>query len=202
MTAAEIAQGNEFLRQADPVLADICQQVGACTLVPSGDPFTSLARSIVGQQISVQAAATIWGRVCALCESPAGLTPQAILALPEESLVGAGLSKGKRLYIRDLAHHFAESRVRAEELPALSDEEIIARLLPIKGIGRWTAEMFLIFSLGRPDVFPVDDLGLRNAVQRAYALPARPTTAELLPYGERWRPYRSLATWYLWQSLK
>lgn len=193
------------LAQSDPVMARIIRQHPGSHLVSRGEPFVTLARSIVGQQISVKAADAVWGRLLARCPE---LTPRAVLRKRATTLRGCGLSERKVEYLRDLAEHFAGGRIDPARLAAQCDEDIIAELTDIRGIGRWTAEMFLIFNLLRPNVLPLDDLGLLKAVALHYLddLP----TAELLrrPGRERieqlavmWAPWRSVATWYLWRSL-
>lgn len=183
------------LSAADPVLADLIAQIGQCDLRPTGHSFATLADAIVAQQISVKAAAAIMGRfVAALGE----LTPGAVLAAGDETLRAAGLSGQKARYLRDLAGHAVAGDL--ERLPALDDEEAIAVLTAIRGVGRWTAEIYLLFALGRPDVLPADDLGLRYAARQLYALAEPPTAAALRILGEPWRPYRSIAAWYLWRA--
>ncbi|HMA34695.1 MAG TPA: DNA-3-methyladenine glycosylase [Chloroflexia bacterium] len=188
------------LRAADPVLAGLITAHGACTLTPEPDLFAALADSIISQQISVKAADAILRRFRALLPTGA-LDPAAILALPEASIRAAGLSGAKVVYIRDLAAHVVDGRLDLGALATAPDDAVITALTAVKGIGRWTAEMFLIFALGRLDVLPVGDLGLRRAVQRRYALPDLPTPAFLITLATPWRPYRSVATWYLWRSL-
>lgn len=195
------------LRRADPILARIIAAVGPCNMVVGREPFQALALAILYQQLAGTAARAIVQRFLALYgHSAHPLTdahfpsPQEIIATPEAELRAAGLSRQKSAYLRDLALKFASGEVDPRQFATLDDEEIIQRLSTIKGIGRWTAEMFLMFALGRPDVLPVDDLGLRKAVQQAYGLPSLPKPEELQAIAEPWRPYRSLATWYLWQS--
>lgn len=179
----------------------IVERVGELTFNVDSDLWRSLVGSIVGQQLSVAAARTIRGRVAAL--SPDGFPdPELILTTPDEVLRACGLSRGKLAYLRDLAQRWQLGEVDPAAVRELPDEEVIERLSRIKGIGRWTAEMVLIFSMNRPDVLAVDDLGIRSAVQKAYDLPERPGKSELLRIGEPWRPYRSYASLYLWESLK
>src|SRR5262249_15666900 len=151
------------------------------------------------QQISTKAAASIHARLL-LALGRRGMRPAALLALSDEELRGAGLSASKARSLRDLAEKVASRAVPLGRLADMDDEEVIECLLPVGGIGRWTAQMFLIFSLGRPDVLPVDDLGLRAGVQQVYGLPALPERAALAELAEPWRPYRSVATWYFWRS--
>jgi DNA-3-methyladenine glycosylase II len=192
-------RARRHLARRDPVLKRLTAQVGRCTLRHEPDGFVSLVRSIISQQISTKAAQSIRARLEeALHPTPLG--PAALLALDEDRLRSAGLSTAKRRYLRDLAEKVHAGEVPLDRLGELPDEEVIARLLPIKGIGRWTAEMFLIFSLGRPDVLPVDDLGLRMGVKDQYGLGEPPSKAQLIELAEPWRPYRSIATWYFWRS--
>lgn len=196
--------GHRHLRKADPGLRDIIKAVGPCTLKPRRDYFVVLCKSIFSQQISTKVAAVLFGRFCDQfpCRRP---TPARVIKLlttaDPETIRACGLSRQKQAYILDLAEHFATGKLPTVRFSRMDDEAIIEALDDVKGIGRWTAEMFLIFVLNRPDVFPVDDLGLRKGVQRLHGLPSMPTTKQLAPYGERWRPYRSLATWYLWRGL-
>ncbi|RPH44823.1 MAG: DNA-3-methyladenine glycosylase 2 family protein [Burkholderiales bacterium] len=163
-----------------------------------GDPFTTLARSIVGQQISVKAAQAVWLRF----EKAAGtMTPQRVARMRLTTMTAAGLSARKAEYVRDLAVHFVAGSVDPVRWPELDDEAVIDELVQVRGIGRWTAEMFLIFNLLRPDVFPLDDLGLTKALAIHYNDGRPVTRAEAQALGERWRPWRTLATWYLWRSL-
>jgi DNA-3-methyladenine glycosylase II len=196
--AAAMAQ---HLRAADPILAGIVDLVGAYTLGRRSSHFNALLSSIVSQQISTQAAATIMGRVEALFPSAEGVTPDAILAVGPDPLRAAGLSGMKARYVLDLAERVADGRLDLDLLATLDDEAVIAELIQVKGIGRWTAEMFLIFSLGRLDVLPVDDFGLRAAVKRSYGLDDLPKAPAIRALAVPWAPYRTVATWYLWRSL-
>lgn len=189
------------LRASDPVLGAVIDRVGPFEHVVEPDLWRSLVDAIVSQQLSVKAASTIVGRVAALASEGGFPGPERLLAAPEETLRACGLSRAKVRYVRDLATRWVDGSLPHETLPSLPDEEVIRVLTEVKGIGRWTAEMVLIFTLGRPDVLPIDDLGLQAAVQRAYALPERPRPREILPLAEPWRPYRSAATLYLWRSL-
>jgi DNA-3-methyladenine glycosylase II len=193
------AQAQRHLSRRDPVLRRLIRRVGPCTLRTDGDGFQALVRAIIAQLISTRAAATILARVEAAA-GPRGLTPAAITAAGEEVLRGAGLSRVKAGALLDLAARVTAGDLPMDRLDELDDDEVIARLLPVRGIGRWTAEMFLIFSLGRPDVLPVDDFGLRAGVQEQYDLPALPARTALRELAEPWRPYRSIATWYFWRS--
>lgn len=173
------------------------------TFVPSHEPdlWWSLVDSIGSQQLSIKAAATIVGRIAALAPGDGRPAPVEIAATPDETLRACGLSRAKVAYVKDLAGKFLDGTLDPEAIALLPDEEVISELTRVKGIGRWTAEMILLFTLRRPDVLPVDDLGLRNAVQRAFGLETRPSPAEVLRLGESWRPHRSTATLYLWRSL-
>lgn len=191
-------KAQRHLVRCDPQLAQLIQHVGPCTLQPGSDAFAALVRAIIAQMISTQAAKAITVRVEAALR-PHGLTPAAVAAASAETLRGAGLSRTKVLALKDLAERTANGALPLERLPALSDEEVIDVLLPVRGIGRWTAEMFLIFSLGRLDVLPLDDFGLRAGVREVYELPDLPGRAVLRARAEPWRPYRSIATWYFWR---
>jgi DNA-3-methyladenine glycosylase II len=195
----EYLKARRHLGRRDATLKPLIAVVGPCTLQPTPDGFRALVRSIVAQQISTKAAQSIGGRLEGLL-APKPLTPRGILGLTEEALRGAGLSASKVRSVRDLAEKVHTKAVPLAKLHALDDDEVIAALIPVRGIGRWTAEMFLIFSLGRPDVLPVDDLGLRAAVRDLYRLPDLPDKNQLASIAEPWRPYRSIATWYLWRS--
>src|ERR1044071_1486636 len=186
------------LARRDPVMAAIMRAHPKIFLVRRGEPFMTLARAIVGQQISVKAAQSVWDRVVACAGA---VTPQAILARPRPLLRACGLSDRKTEYIADLAQHFADGSIHVHRWPEMSDEAIIAELVEVRGIGRWTAEMFLIFSLLRPDVFPLDDLGLQKGIRVAYFSNRKVALSTMRRIGERWRPWRSAATWYLWRSL-
>ena len=188
------------LAEADPVLSAFIDAIGPCRLTPAPDPFVSLVEAIVSQQLSVKAADTIFARLVAIC--PRSLvTPKAIFSTPETALRAAGLSRQKIDYMKDLSARWIAGEIRPKEFHSLPDEVIIARLVAVKGIGRWTAEMFLIFALNRTDVLPVGDLGLKKAVQRAYRLRKIPSPERIQKIGEPWRPYRSVGTWYMWRAL-
>jgi DNA-3-methyladenine glycosylase II len=189
------------LREQDPVLRAIIDRVGPFEASFEPDLWWSLVDAIASQQLSVKAAATIVGRVEALVPGERRPTPAELLALPDETLRACGLSGAKTRYVKDLAARWLDGSLEPGRLPEMPDEEVIEHLTRVKGIGRWTAEMILIFTLARPDILPVDDLGLRVAVQRAYGLAERPGRAELTEIGEAWRPFRSAATLYFWRSL-
>jgi DNA-3-methyladenine glycosylase II len=187
----------------DAVLAKLIAAYPGLHLTRRGDPFTTLARAIVGQQISVKAAQTIWERLQKACGSVSGapLDPLRVQRKRIATLRACGLSERKAEYIRDLARHFVSSRLDPAAWPALDDETLILALVDVKGIGRWTAEMFLMFHELRANVLPVDDIGLQKAVALHYFDGERPTLEALRALGERWQPYRSVASWYLWRSL-
>ena len=204
MSAADMARARRVLMRRDPVLAPIIRKYGACG-IKSGreaDIFCGLVEAIVSQQLSTRAAATIYKRVRALLPDDGTPTPEGLLPLSDEALRGAGLSRQKLAYMRDLSRKMLDGTIKSNELQAMSDEEIVAELTKIKGIGRWTVEMLLIFRLSRPDVFPAADLGIVKAVQKVYKLRKTPDAKRLHAIAERWRPYRSVAAWYLWASLE
>jgi DNA-3-methyladenine glycosylase II len=191
------------LKAADPILAEIIDRVGDCTLsqtLRTGDLLTSLVESIIYQQLSGKAAATIHRRVLQLY--PQVPTAADILATPDELLRSAGLSRAKILYLKDLAAHVQAGLPTIAELEAEDDETIIRTLTPIKGIGRWTAQMLLMFRLHRWDVLPVDDLGIRAAMRRYYGLSELPDRKTIERIAQPWKPYRTIACWYLWRSLE
>jgi DNA-3-methyladenine glycosylase II len=198
--AERIQAAIEHLNGADPVMRRIIDQVGPFTLRPERDRFWMLIRSILSQQISTAAARTIRTRVQALVE-PDKVTPDSILQLSETSLRSAGVSARKVEYMRDLAIQVADGSINLSQIGRLSDDQIIALLIEVRGIGRWTAEMFLMFALGRMDIFPADDLGIRNAIEAHYEVSSPPGRAEMHEVAEPWRPYASVASWYCWRSL-
>lgn len=186
----------------DPLLAAIIRKHGACKLGEARDRFdhfAMLVRAIVFQQLSTKAATTIHGRLLAATGN--GMTPAALAAVTDEQLRGAGISRQKAGYLRDLCEKVAAGVVPLQAVDTMTDEEVIAALTQVKGIGRWTAEMFLIFRLQRPDVLPLGDLGILTAIQKLYTLRKKPTPARMLKLSDAWRPYRSIASWYLWRSL-
>jgi len=203
LTPEDYVQARRLLMRRDPVLAALIKRIGPCGLAgrQHHDHLGALVRAIVGQQLSTKAAATIYGRLLALFPDER-VTPGALACLDDGRLRGVGLSAQKVGYLRDLCARIADGQLRLEELEAHPDEEVIERLVAVKGFGRWTAEMFLMFRLHRPDVLPVGDLGICKAVERLYRLRKRPAPKRLLKIGEAWRPYRSVACWYLWQSLR
>ncbi len=186
------------LARRDPVMAAIMRRHPKVFMMRRGEPFMTLARAIVGQQISVKAAQSVWDRFVACVGE---VHPGAVLAQPRPLLRACGLSDRKTEYIADLAQHFADGRVHVHRWPQMSDEQIIAELVEVRGIGRWTAEMFLMFNLLRPDVFPLDDLGLQKGIRVSYYRGRNIALSTMRKLGESWRPWRSVATWYLWRSL-
>ena len=197
--SAIFRKAQRHLARRDPMLGQLIQRVGPCTLQPGGDAFELLVRAIIAQMISTKAAIAIGERV-RVALAPEGLTAAALTMVNEETLRGAGLSRAKALALKDLAGRAHSGALPLHDLGEMEDEEVIAALVPVRGIGRWTAEMFLIFSLGRLDVLPVDDFGLRAGVQEVYGLTELPGRAALRELAEPWRPYRSIATWYFWRS--
>jgi DNA-3-methyladenine glycosylase II len=204
VTPLEYEKARRLLMRRDPVLGAAIREIGACGMADRQrkDHLSALAGAIVSQQLSTKAAATIFGRLVALFPEGRLTDAAAIAAFDDATLRGVGLSGQKIGYMRDLSARIADGRLKLEELDQLTDEEVIEKLTSVKGFGRWTAEMFLMFRLHRPDVLPVGDLGIVKAVQRLYRLRKRPDPKRLLKIGEAWRPYRSVACWYLWQTLR
>jgi len=196
----------EHVRASDPVLARVIDAVGPFRLQLKRAPssFAALAEAIVYQQLSGRAAATIFARVCALFpRAPAGPTAEQMRRVSDVQLRGAGLSRAKLLSLRDLARRVADGEIPTlAEARRMKDEALVERLTVVRGIGRWTAEMFLIFRLGRPDVLPADDYGVRKGFAIAFKKRGLPARAELERHGERWKPYRTVASWYLWRALE
>lgn len=186
------------LMKKDRVMRRLVPKFGELRLESRGDAFVTLARSVVGQQISVKAAQTVWDRFQAQMRR---VTPGAVLKLDVDAMRASGLSARKVEYLQDLSKHFADKRVHVKDWSGMDDEAIIEELVAIRGIGRWTAEMFLIFHLMRPDVLPVDDVGLINGVSRLYFSEEAVSRSELREVAQAWAPYRSVATWYIWRSL-
>jgi DNA-3-methyladenine glycosylase II len=208
ITPAELTAFKRRLAKVDPVLANLMKAVGKFTHVPNAEhtPFHALARAIAHQQLSGTTAESIFGRFCGLyATSQAGaalLEAKLVLETPDERLRSVGLSFAKIAGIKDLARKTLDGVVPAYEiLHTLEDEDIIERLTQVRGIGRWTVEMLLMFRLGRPDVLPVDDFGVRNGFRLAYGLRGLPTPKALKEFGARWAPYRSVAAWYLWRAV-
>ena len=188
------------LKKSDPVLSGVIERVGPFRIEYREPVFETLVRSIVYQQLSGRVASVIFGRLVDLVPKKK-LTPKAILKLRPQQMRRAGLSKQKTAYIRDLAKKAADGLVDFQVIPSLSDEEVIEALTQIKGVGVWTAHMFLIFALRRPNILPTGDLGIRMAIQKAYQLEELPRHEHMEAISEPWHPYRSVATWYLWRSL-
>jgi DNA-3-methyladenine glycosylase II len=184
-------------------MSQVIDMVGRCTLVPRTEwtHFDALVRSIVYQQLSGKAAATIHGRVLTLVGDGAE-APRRIVAASHDDLRAAGLSNAKARYVRNLAEHVLDGSLSVEALHEMEDDEIIAALTQVKGIGRWSAQMFLMFRLGRPDVLPELDLGVQKGIQKAYRLRKLPTPAQVLRRGAKWAPYRTIASWYMWRILE
>jgi DNA-3-methyladenine glycosylase II len=202
VTPNDYARARRLLLRRDPVLAALIKQHGPCGLSDAlrVDHFAAIVRAIIFQQLSTKAASTIHGRMVAML--PAGeVTPQALAAVSEAQFRSAGVSRQKARYLRDLCEKTVAGDVNLDVIESLDDEDVIAALTKVKGVGRWTAEMFLMFRLQRPDVLPLGDLGILTAVQRAYGLRKRPTPDRLRRLGDAWKPYRSVACWYLWRSL-
>lgn len=187
------------LHRADARLRKVIAWAGPCVLRPQRDRFGMLVRSILSQQISTAAARTIRTR---LIEKTGGLKPEPLLRLTDADFQSVGVSPQKIRYIRDLAARVDSGTLKLSSMGRLPDEEVIARLTEVKGIGRWTAQMFLMFSLGRPDILPHDDLGIKNAMRRIYGLEIHPTRDEMDRIAEPWRPYATVACWYCWRSLE
>jgi DNA-3-methyladenine glycosylase II len=186
------------LARKDPVMGAIIRRHPKVFMARRGEAFMTLARAICGQQISVQAAQSVWNRVC---DCVGDVTAENVLQRKRPQLRACGLSDRKTEYIADLAQHFADGRIHERNWPQMDDEAIIAELTDVRGIGRWTAEMFLMFNLLRPDVFPLDDLGLQKGIRVAYFNNRKISLKRIEKLGETWRPWRSVATWYLWRSL-
>jgi DNA-3-methyladenine glycosylase II len=195
----DFSQAQHHLTQTDPILATIISRYGPCVLQPQRQYFVALVEAILSQQLSVKAAATIFKR---FKEKLGGrITPEKILRLTKPQFRAVGISKQKTASLSDLAAKWENGLLAPRRFVKMSNEEVVAALTQVKGIGRWTAEMFLIFSLLRLDILPVDDLGFRKAVQLAYKLRKLPDAKRLMKIAECWRPYRSIATWYMWASL-
>jgi DNA-3-methyladenine glycosylase II len=186
------------LVKRDRILKKLIPKFGPAHLVKRGDPFVTLARSVVGQQISVASAQAVWAAIEAACPK---LAPQQVIRLGQEKLAACGLSKRKSEYILDLAQHFVSGALHVDKWTSMEDEAVIAELTQIRGIGRWTAEMFLIFNLSRPDVLPLDDLGLIRAISVNYFSGEPVTRSEAREVAANWEPWRTVATWYMWRSL-
>jgi len=204
LSPEEYQTARRALMRRDPVLGAAIKAIGPCGMADRQrtDHLSALVGAIVSQQLSTKAAATIFGRLVALFPGNRIADAAAITALTDAQLRAAGLSGQKVGYLRDLSGRILDGRLNLDELDTLPDEAVIERLTAVKGFGRWTAEMFLMFRLHRPDVLPVGDLGIVNAIRRLYKLRKRPDAKRILKIGESWRPYRSVASWYLWQTLR
>jgi DNA-3-methyladenine glycosylase II len=200
LTPALLEAGTAHLRRADQRLGAVIDHVGACTLRPSKGIYRSLFRSVLYQQLAGNAAAAIERRVYALFDG-AVPPPADFLRASPEALRGAGLSRQKLAYLRDLAAKFADGQLRPQRLARLSNDELIAAVTTVHGIGVWTAHMLLIFSLGRPDVLPVGDYGVRKGMQQLYRLRELPKPQKMERIAAPWRPYRSIGSWYIWRSV-
>jgi DNA-3-methyladenine glycosylase II len=202
LTRSRLRAALEHLCRVDSRLASVIDAVGPCTLLPDrrGTHFAHLVRSITYQQLSTSAAGTIHGRLLALLgETP---TPEAVAAVSDAQLRAVGLSTAKQRAVRDLAGHLLDGRLALESVDALPDDDVIRALVPVRGIGPWTAQMFLMFRLGRPDVLPVLDLGVRKGAQRVHRLRTLPDAARLERLARPWTPWRSVASWYCWRALE
>jgi DNA-3-methyladenine glycosylase II len=187
------------LKKSDPVLAQIIERIGLCRMQFGKPTFHTLAESILYQQLNGKAAATIFDRFTALAGDP--LTPQGILKLTDAEMRGVGLSRQKTSYLRDLSEKTAAGLLEFQRMPEMTEEEVIAHLTQVKGVGVWTAHMFLMFSLGRPDILPVGDYGVQAAIKKHYKKRKWPKPAVMEKIAKPWSPYRSIACWYLWKSL-
>ena len=195
---------HKLLRASHPRMAELIARSRRYNITPAVSirPFDALAESIAYQQLSGKAAGTIFGRVRALYPKRKWLDPEQLLATPDETLRAAGLSRAKTAALKDLAAKTIDGTVPAgRALIRMSDDEIITRLTAVRGIGRWTVEMLLLFDLGRPDVWPVDDYGVRKGFAKTFGRRKLPTPKQLMKFGEKWRPYRSVAAWYFWRAL-
>ena len=197
-------RARRVLMRRDPVLGAAIRRIGPCGMAARqrNDHLSALVGAIVSQQLSTRAAATIFGRLAALFPDNHIAGAAAIAAIDDATLRAIGLSGQKVGYLRDLCARIADGRLHLDALENLPDEDVVERLMSVKGFGRWTAEMFLMFRLHRPDVLPAGDLGIVTAIQRLYRLHKRPDPKRILKIGEAWRPYRSVASWYLWQTLR
>jgi DNA-3-methyladenine glycosylase II len=201
-TAIDWAPAVLHLQTVDKKLAPVIERHGHPTIVPTTNAVHSLARAIVSQQLSGKAADTIWGRFVALYPGAKFPKPAAILATPDAALRAAGLSGAKSAALKDLARHVIEKKLVPARLGAATDEQIAAMLLPVRGIGPWSVDMFLMFALARPDVLPVGDLGIRKGMQRHFGLRKLPEADRMTKLAAPWRPFRSVAAWYMWRLLE
>ncbi|MPZ98183.1 MAG: DNA-3-methyladenine glycosylase 2 family protein [Dehalococcoidia bacterium] len=195
------AKAYRHLAAADPVVGDLIERHGPYRPRPSGQPYHSLLRAILYQQLAGNAAAAIERRLHAIYDTgERPPTPTELLATTDEAFRGAGVSRQKAGYLRDLAQHMVDGSLDFTDIEGLTDDEVVTRLTAVKGVGEWTAHMFLMFQLGRPDVLPVGDLGVRKGMQVAYGLDEAPTPARALEIGGPWAPYRSVGSWYMWRA--
>jgi len=203
LTKAECEKARRVLMRRDPVLGAAIKQLGKCTIYDSRShhPFVSLTSALTSQQLSGKAAATIFNRVVDLVGGRENLTPANVLAADQQKLRDAGLSWQKISYIRDLSERVSDGRLVLAELEDQPDAQVIEAITAVKGFGVWSAEMFLMFRLNRPDIFPVGDLGIVKGTQKLLGMKSRPSPRTMLRAAERWRPYRSVAAWYLWRIL-
>ena len=204
LTEQEFERARRHLMRRDPRLGALIKKVGRCRLPDSrkSSPFASLVRAILSQQLSGKAADTIEGRVVALVGGRDRLSPASLLAVDQAALREAGVSWPKISYLRDLAERVQDGRLDLDSLEQQHDEAVVIAITEVKGLGRWSAEMFLMFRLNRPDVFPVADLGIVKGVQKLLGMKRRPKPRTMLRAAEAWRPYRSVAAWYLWRILE
>ncbi len=201
LTDDACARARRVLMRRDPKLAELMKRVGPCRLSTSHrvEPFSGLVNVILSQQLSAKAAETIYGRVVALAPATEGLTPASLLAIDPLALRAAGVSGPKIGYLRDLAERVQDGRLDLDHLETQADEHVIEAIVAVKGLGRWSAEMFLMFRLNRPDIFPVGDLGIVKGVQKLFGMKRRPAPRTMERLAKPWRPYRSVAAWYLWR---
>ncbi|HEX5071004.1 MAG TPA: DNA-3-methyladenine glycosylase [Vicinamibacterales bacterium] len=201
---ADFVRARRILMRRDPRLGAVIKRAGRCELPDSrtDEPFAALVRVIMGQQLSGKAAETIYRRVVALAGGSEAMTPATIRGLAAAHLRAAGVSRPKISYLYDLADRVADGGLDLHALDGHPDEEVITRITAVKGLGRWSAEMFLMFRLNRPDIFPVTDLGIVKGMQRLFEMKRRPAERTMLRLAEPWRPYRSIAAWYVWRTLE
>lgn len=199
--AFSVGDALEHLRRVDPVLGPLIDRAGPFTLMPRWDPYASLFRTILFQQLAGAAASAIQRRLFGLYgDTDAPPSPRQVLETTEEQMRAVGVSRQKAGYLHDLALHVVDGRLDFAAMPSLSDEDVIKELTAVKGFGEWSAQMFLMFHLGRPDVLPVGDLGVRNGMRIAYGLDSTPTPAKAREIGAPWAPYRSVGSWYMWRA--
>jgi DNA-3-methyladenine glycosylase II len=204
LTAEEFARARRILMRRDPKLGAVIKRAGACRLHESRTrhPFAALVRAVISQQLSGKAAQTIHDRVMALVGGVEDLSPATLSAVDPVALRAAGLSRQKISYLFDLSAHVGDGRLNLEALETLPDEDVITAITAVRGFGQWSAEMFLMFRLNRPDVFPVADLGIVKGMQKLHGMKKRPAPKTMTRLAEPWRPYRSIAAWYLWRILE